>query len=40
MLERVELNMSMRASFNPRNFSCPKLIVAVLHFIRAEIFIY
>ena len=40
MLERAEVNMSMCASFNPRSFSCPKMIVAVLHFTRAETFIY
>ena len=40
MLEQAELNMSMCASFNPINFSCPKIIVAVLHFTRDETFIY
>ena len=39
MLERAEINMSMCASFNHRNVSCPKMIVAILHFTRAETFI-
>ena len=39
MLERAELNMSMCASFNTRNFSYPKMIVVVLHVIRVETFI-
>ena len=30
MLERAEPNMSMRDSVNPRSFSCPKMVVAVL----------
>ena len=40
MLELAELKMSMCASFNPRNFTCLKMIVEVLHVTRVETFIY
>ena len=40
MLERAEPNMSMRDSVNPRSFSCPKMVVAVLRVTRVETFIH
>ena len=40
MLERAELNMSICDSVNPRNFACPKMVVAVLHVTRVETFLH